>query len=175
MIDLAGGAAVGDDEKAAIAEIDAAIVDDVLAAGHGRHVHRDDVGPELPSRFALFGLPDNRGVAPIVDQRHAMVRIAPEETLAVLQVVEVISCRGRGGGGCGHAGRLADIERGALRGGSQLFEARSLSRLRGRVGAGADCKRDLLSRHQRIGPVVILNGVIPLCNDLLFNDLVFEG
>ena len=89
VIHLAGGAAIGDDEKAAIAKIDAAIVDDVFACGHGRHVHRDDVGPKPADRFAFFGPPKNSGVAPIVDQRHAMVRIAPEEALAVLQIVEV--------------------------------------------------------------------------------------
>lgn len=114
VIDLAGGSGVGDGERAPVAKTDQASVDDVLAVGAGRHVDGGDVGPELPPRFPRLVAPDNRGGPPGIEQRHAMVRIAPEESLAVLQVIQVIGRRGRGRRGIGHAGRLADFREARL-------------------------------------------------------------
>lgn len=109
VIDLARGAGVGDGERAPVAKADQASVDDVLAIGAGRHVDGGDIGPELPPRFPRLVAPDNRRGPPGIEQRHAMVRIAPEEALAILQVIQVIGRRGRGGRGIGHAGRLAEF------------------------------------------------------------------
>lgn len=109
VIDLAGGPGVGDGERAPVAKTDQASVDDILAVGAGRHVDGSDIGPELPPRFPRIVAPDDRGVPPGIEQRHAMVRIAPKEALAVLQVIKVIGRRGRGRRGIGHAGRLADF------------------------------------------------------------------
>jgi len=46
-----------------------------------------------PAAFAAFRLLQNCGVAPGVEQRHAMVRVAPQEALAVQHDVQVIGCR----------------------------------------------------------------------------------
>lgn len=107
VIDLAGRAGVGHCQRAPVAKTDQAGVDDILAVRAGRHVDGGDVGPELPPRFPRLVAPDNCGGPPGIEQRHATVRIAPEEALAVLQVIKVIGRRGRGRRGIGHAGRLA--------------------------------------------------------------------
>lgn len=109
VIDLAGRAAIGDGERAPVAKADQATVDHILAVGARRHVDGGDIGPELPPRFPRLVVPGNRGSPPGIEQRHAMVRIAPEEALAVLQVIKVIGRRGRGRRGIGHAGRLAEF------------------------------------------------------------------
>ena len=111
VIDLPGRAAIGDGQRAPIAKADQAGVDDVLAVGARRHVDGSDIGPELPPGFPGIVAPDDRGGPSGIDQRHAMVRIAPEEALAVLQVIQVIGRRGRGRRGIGHVGRLAGFRR----------------------------------------------------------------
>lgn len=109
VIDLAGRAGVGDGERAPVAKTDQATVDDILAVGAGRHVDGGDIGPELPPHLNGIVAPDDRGRTPGIEQRHAMARIAPEEALAVLQVIKVIGRRGRGRRGIGHAGRLTEL------------------------------------------------------------------
>lgn len=92
VIDLARGPGIGDGERAAVAKADAAMIDGILAVAGRQHVDGHDVGPQ-PAALAAFGLPENCGVAPGVEQRHAMVGVAPEEALVVQHKVQVIGCR----------------------------------------------------------------------------------
>ena len=109
VIDLAGGSGVGDGERAPVAKADQAIVGGIGAGADGRHVDGGDISPELPPHLNGIVAPHDRGVPPGIDQRHAMVRITPEEAFAVLQVIKVIGRLGRGRRGIGHAERLAEF------------------------------------------------------------------
>lgn len=93
LVDEAVRAGVGQRDRPPVAERDAAEVDHLLAGGRRRQRHRNDVGPQA-ALVAAFALPGEAGVAARVGARHADIRVAPVEVLAVEHKVQVVGFRG---------------------------------------------------------------------------------